>query len=147
MCMLPMDPVVPPVLNNGSGNAYFAIVATPGAASTQLTIAGNIMETQKTLAKACSSWKFTFPAMLHCVHALPRVRLPGVQVGGRRRPAWARTGAGVGPAGGRFFDGNVHFHEVFKGISDSRRESLTHAFYKGFGCSVCRSASRSARSS
>merc|ERR1711969_201126 len=40
MCMLPMDPVVPPVLNNGSGNAYFAKVATPGAASTQLTIAG-----------------------------------------------------------------------------------------------------------
>ena len=115
MCMLPMDPVVPPVLNNGSGNAYFAKVATPGAASTQLTIAGNIMETQKTLAKACSSWKFTFPAMLHCVHALPRVRLPGVQVGGRRRPAWARTGAGVGPAGHTFWHGNVHFHKVFKG--------------------------------
>ena len=29
--------------------------------------------------------------------------------------ARARTGAGVGPAGGAFWRGNVHFHKVFKG--------------------------------
>ena len=55
MCMLAMDPVVPPVLNNVTGNAYFAKLANPGAASIQLTIAGNLMETQNNLAKACSS--------------------------------------------------------------------------------------------
>ena len=38
-----------------------------------------------------------------------------MQVGGRRPLARARTGAGVGPAGGTFWHGNVHFHKVFKG--------------------------------
>ena len=38
-----------------AGNAYFAKLANPGAASIQLTIAGNLMETQNNLAKACSS--------------------------------------------------------------------------------------------
>ena len=38
-----------------------------------------------------------------------------MQVGGRRPLAWARTGAGVGPAGGTFWHGNVNFRKVFKG--------------------------------
>ena len=38
-----------------------------------------------------------------------------MQVGGRRPLARAQTGAGVGPAGGTFWHGNVHFHKVFKG--------------------------------
>ena len=49
MCMLPMDPVVPPVLNNGTGNAYFEKFANPGTASIELTVAGNLMETHKVI--------------------------------------------------------------------------------------------------
>ena len=37
-----------------------------------------------------------------------------MQVGGRRPLVRAQTGAGVGPAGGTFWHGNVHFHKVFK---------------------------------
>ena len=37
-----------------------------------------------------------------------------MQVGGRRPLARARAGAGVGPAGGAFWHGNVHFRKVFK---------------------------------
>ena len=38
-----------------------------------LSVAGNQVETQNNLAKACSSWKLHFPMMLQCVQALPRV--------------------------------------------------------------------------
>ena len=37
-----------------------------------------------------------------------------MQVGGRQPLARAHIGAGMGPAGGTFWHGNAHFHNVFK---------------------------------
>ena len=48
-----------------------------------------------------------------------------MQVGGRRSLARARTGAGVGPAGGTFWDENVHFHKVSKVVN---RQPLVYDF-------------------
>ena len=50
--------------------------------------------------------------MLQCVQRLPRVPLPGVQVRGHRPLAQARTGPGVGPAGGALFNANVPGHSA-----------------------------------
>ena len=87
-----------------------------------MSVADKQVNTQNNLAKAGSSWETRFPRCpcarkdCHGFHFPESIEFPGVQVRGDRPLAQARTGPGMGPGGGAFFNENVDFHKVFKGI-------------------------------